>query len=341
MPFQKVEYEFPEDDSVDSTDIEVESSDAVEIDLSGKKTADDYADTSSKPEVETAEAEEDIEVEVVDDTPKADRNRKPSEPPADVTDEELENYSDKVRKRIQHFSKGYHDERRAKEAAERERTELEKLTQRLVDENKELKGTVNKNQELLLEQAKKNTEAELAAAKKAYAEAYEAGDTERVVDAQEALTNAKIRSDKLDNFEVEPLQEEETSVQVTPEPLDERAAKWVQDNPWFVQDIGMRQVALTVHDRLIKSGVSPQSDEYYETIDARMRKVFPEEFNDSVEEVFEEERPKRQSNVVAPATRSTGPRKVTLNATQMALTKRLGITPQEYAKQMAALERGN
>ena len=250
-------------------------------------------------------------------------------------------YSDKVRKRIQHFSKGYHDERRAKEAAERERVELERITQRLVDENKELKGTVNKNQEILLEQAKKNTEAEVAAAKKAYAEAYEAGDTERVVDAQEALTNARIRSDKLDNFEMEPLQEEETPVQVTPEPLDERAAKWVQDNPWFVEDIGMRQVALTVHDRLIKSGVSPKSDEYYETINARMRKVFPEEFEDSVEEVFEEEKPKRQSNVVAPATRSTGPKKVRLSPTQMALSKRLGITPQEYAKQMVALERGN
>jgi hypothetical protein len=340
MPFQKVEYEFPEDDSVGTTDIEVEDSDAVEIDLSGKKTADDYADTSNEPEVETAAAEEDIEIEVVDDTPKADRNRRPSEPPADVTDEELESYSDKVRKRIQHFSKGYHDERRAKEAAERERVELERITQRLVDENKELKGTVNKNQEILLEQAKKNTEAEVAAAKKAYAEAYEAGDTERVVDAQEALTNARIRSDKLDNFEMEPLQEEETPVQVTPEPLDERAAKWVQDNPWFVEDIGMRQVALTVHDRLIKSGVSPKSDEYYETINARMRKVFPEEFEDSVEEVFEE-KPKRQSNVVAPATRSTGPKKVTLSPTQMALSKRLGITPQEYAKQMVALERGN
>ena len=339
MPFQKVEYEFPEDGSVETTDIEVESSDAMEIDLSGKKTADDYADTSNKPEVEAAAAEEDIEIEVVDDTPKADRNRKPSEPPSDVTDEELEEYSKKVQNRLKHFSKSYHDERRAKEAAERERQELERLAQRLVDENKELKGTVNKNQEILLEQAKKNTEAELEAAKKAYAEAYEAGDADRVVDAQEALTTAKIRSDKLDNFEVEPLQEEETPVQVTPEPLDERAAEWVKDNPWFTQDVGMRQVALTVHDRLIKSGVSPKSDEYYETIDARMRKVFPEEFEDSVD--LEEGRPKRQSNVVAPDTRSTGPKKVTLNATQIALTKRLGITPQEYAKQMAALERGN
>jgi len=339
MPFQKVEYEFPEDGSVETTDIEVESSDAMEIDLSGKKTADDYADTSNKPEVEAAAVEEDIEIEVVDDTPKADRNRKPSEPPSDVTDEELEEYSKKVQNRLKHFSKSYHDERRAKEAAERERQELERLAQRLVDENKELKGTVNKNQEILLEQAKKNTEAELAAAKKAYAEAYEAGDADRVVDAQEALTTAKIRSDKLDNFEVEPLQEEETPVQVTPEPLDERAAEWVKENPWFTQDVGMRQVALTVHDRLIKSGVSPKSDEYYETIDARMRKVFPEEFEDSVD--LEEEKPKRQSNVVAPATRSTGPKKVTLNATQIALTKRLGITPQEYAKQMAALERGN
>ena len=83
-----------------------------------------------------------MEIEVVDDTPKADRNRKVSEPPADVTDEELGEYSDKVRTRIKHFSKGYHDERRAKEAAFREKQELEPLAQSLVDENKKLNNPV-------------------------------------------------------------------------------------------------------------------------------------------------------------------------------------------------------
>ena len=131
MAFQKVEYTFPDEQEEEvNTDIEIEDSDAIEVDISGKPP---------EPEVEAKEeVEEDLDIEVVDDTPKADRNRKPSEPPTDVTDEELEQYSEKVRKRIQHFNKGYHDERRAKESAQREREELERYAQTLVDENKEL-----------------------------------------------------------------------------------------------------------------------------------------------------------------------------------------------------------
>ena len=91
----------------------------------------------------------DVEIEVVDDTPEKDRNRKASDPPEEVTDDELQDYSEKVRKRIQHFNKGYHDERRAKEAALREKEELERLARKLVDENNSLKGTVNQNQEIL------------------------------------------------------------------------------------------------------------------------------------------------------------------------------------------------
>ena len=145
MPFQKVEYVFPDDEET-STDIEIEDSSAIEIDLSGKpQTA-----PEPEPTAEVEDDKDDYEVEVVDDTPKADRNRKPSEPPAEVTDEELEEYSDKVRNRIKHFSKGYHDERRAKETALRERQELERLAQQLVEENKNLKGTVSKNQEASL-----------------------------------------------------------------------------------------------------------------------------------------------------------------------------------------------
>ena len=212
MAFQKVEFSFPDSEQEEQTALEVESSSEVEIDLSGKKTADDYR--NSEPVVEVKEeAEPDIDIEVVDDTPKADRNRKPSEPPKDVTDEELADYSEKVQQRIKHFSKGYHDERRAKEQALREREELERLTQKLVDENKELKGNVTKNQEALLEQAKKAVAAELLQAKQIYKDAYESGEADKVIEAQETLTSAKIKSDKLNNFKVPALQKEETSVQ--------------------------------------------------------------------------------------------------------------------------------
>ena len=191
MPFQKVQYTFPDEEEKNEA-IEVENSSAIEVDVSGE----------TKEEVKPApekEKEKEIEIEVVNDTPKADRNRKASEPPEDVTDEELEDYSEKVRKRIQHFSKGYHDERRAKETAFREKQELETFAQSLVDENKKLKGNVSKNQTAMLEQAKKGAVVELESAKKEYKQAYEAGDSDLLLAAQESLTAAKIKTDKLNN----------------------------------------------------------------------------------------------------------------------------------------------
>ncbi len=337
MAFQKVEFEFPEDDD---NKLDVEGTSAVEIDVTGKKTKEDFVEVEEQPEPEVKakkapadEDDDDLELEIVDDTPKADRGRKASEPPADVTDEELEDYSDKVRKRIQHFSKGYHDERRAKEEAFRERQELERVAQQLMEENKKLKGNVNKNQAALLEQAKKNAEIESTAAKQAYKEAYESGDSDAVLEAQEKLTNAKIKSDRLANFKLPSLQEEETPVKVEAEQpapavqVDERAASWQKANSWFGADDEMTSLALGLHNKLVKQGVSPQSDEYYETIDSRMRQVFPDNFEDT--------EPKRKAQVVAPATRSTSPKKVTLTRTQVQIARKLGLTPEQYAKQVA------
>jgi len=333
MAFQKVEFEFPDDE--DDNKMAIEESSAVEIDISGKKTADDFrADAAPEPEGEVDTDDDDFEVEVVDDTPKADRGRKASEPPTDVTDEELEDYSDKVRKRIQHFSKGYHDERRAKEEALRERQELERVTQQLMEENKKLKGNVNKNQTALLEQAKKNAAIETEGAKRAYKEAYESGDSDAVLEAQEKLTNAKIKSDRLANFKLPALQETRTPVQTQVEQtapavqVDERAANWQKNNSWFGSDDEMTSLALGLHNKLVKQGISPQSDEYYETIDSRMRQVFPDNFEDA-------EPKRKKAQVVAPATRSTAPKKVTLTRTQVQIAKRLGLTPEQYAKQVA------
>jgi len=338
MPFQKVEYSFPDEEQ--DTSIEVEDSGEVEIDLSGNKTADEYADTPAEPEVEAKSEPDELDIEVVDDTPKADRNRKPSEPPADVTDDELEGYSEKVRNRIKHFSKGYHDERRAKEAALRERQELESLAQRLVEENKTLKGDVGTTREALLDQAKRVVDSELNGAKIAYKDAYESGDADRLLEAQEHLTTAKLKADKLDNFKLPSLQEEETGVQ-EPQPTpqrvrDPKAEAWVEENSsWFHVDDEMTAYAMGLHQKLVKSGVDPRTDEYYETIDARMRKVFPEEFDDVVEQPEPQESRKQSANVVAPATRSTAPNKVKLTKTQVALANRLGVPLEEYARQVA------
>mgnify|MGYP003629679832 FL=1 len=328
MPFEKVEFEFPESEEGETTEIEIESSSARTV-----GSSDDV-----EPEEETKrEVEAEVEVEVVDDTPKADQGRKASEPPENVTDEELEDYSDKVRKRIKHFSKGYHDERRAKEEALREREELERYTQQLLSENSNLKGAVNKNQSVLLDQAKRAMSSELESAKRKYKDAYEAGDSEAVIEAQEELTTAKIRADKLENIKVPSLQEKEASVeqsnteQTAPVPVDPKANEWAEANPWFGSDDEMTSYVLGLHNKLVKTGVDPQSDKYYETINARMQKMFPEELG-GTEEV---ETPKRKANVVAPATRSVSPKKVTLTKTQVNLAKRLGVPLENYAKQVA------
>ena len=330
MGFQKVEFEFP--DEKEEKDLEIEDSSAVEIDLSGKKEADDYKEP--EPEVEV-EAKEEVEIEVVDDTPKADRKRKASEPPEDVTDEELENYSEKVRKRIQHFSKGYHDERRAKEAAERERKELERYARQLAEDNKILQNKAAKSNKALLEKGKENAEREVKVAKFAYKKAYDAGDADKVLAAQEKLTDAKLKLSKLEEVDI-PLQEEETPVQSQQEAVqrDERADEWAKENTWFGADEEMTAYAMGVHKKIVREGVDPSSDEYYETINSRMRSTFSDYFGEE-EPQTEQETKKRKSNVVAPASRSTSPKKVKLTRSQVAVAKKLGVPLELYAKQVA------
>jgi uncharacterized protein (UPF0303 family) len=328
MGFQKVEFEFP--DEQEEKGLEIEDTSAVEIDLSGKKEADDYKEP--EPEVE---AKEEVEIEVVDDTPKKDRKRKASEAPEDVTEEELENYSEKVRKRIQHFSKGYHDERRAKETAERERQELERYAKQLADENKTLQETNQKSKKALVEQGKKTAEKDVNVAKYAYKKAYDAGDAEKVLAAQEKLTDAKMKLAKLEDVDTSlqeepiPVQSEETPVQV-----DQKADKWAKDNTWFGQDDEMTAYAMGVHSKIVKEGVDPASDEYYETINSRMRSTFSDYFGEDGQ-TEEQETKKRKSNVVAPASRSTSPKKVTLTRTQVAIAKKLGVPLELYAKKVA------
>lgn len=327
MPMQKVEFEFP--------DPEKAGDEKFEIVVEGRP--DQLKDDAPEPKVEVeAEPKDDIQIEVVDDTPPKDRGRKPSAPPEDLTDEELESYSEKVRKRIQHFSKGYHDQRRAAEQAAREKAELEAMASRLLDENKRLKGTVGENQKALLEAANKTAERELAEAKARFKQAYDAGEADAVVEAQEALTAAKIKMERAKNIAAAPLQTDSSPVEDTPTApvtVDTRAQDWQKANPWFGQDDEMTSFALGLHQKLVKQGVDPRSDDYYEKINSRMRQVFPDQFDDGEEE--EAPKPRRKANVVAPATRSTAPKKIVLTQTQVALAKRMGVPLEEYARQVA------
>jgi hypothetical protein len=274
------------------------------------------------------EIEGEAEIEVVDDTPEDDRGRAPmKEAPADVTDDELSQYSDGVKKRIQHFSKGYHEERRAKEAAVREREEAVRLAQNLVEENKKLKS---QGQQALLEQAKRVVESEVAVAKQKVKEALESGEPDHIVYWQEQLAVAKIKQERVSNFKPAVAEPQASVVQTESQapaapPVDRKAVEWQRQNTWFGADEEMTGFAIALHNKLVNSGVDPQSDEYYRRVNSRVREVFPSAFPSE----------KRQSNVVAAATRSTAPKKVVLTKSAVEIAKRLGVPLELYAKQVA------
>tara|TARA_R110000868_G_scaffold267628_2_gene526939 strand:+ start:1208 stop:2149 length:942 start_codon:yes stop_codon:yes gene_type:complete len=281
----------------------------------------------------------DPEIEVVDDTPPEDRNRKPMvEPPKEFNDDELTKYDESVQKRIKHFTKGYHEERRAKESAQREKEEAIRLAQAVLAENNQLKGSVNQNQTALLEQAKRVVGNEVDDAKRMYKDAYESGDSDKLLEAQEALTNAKIRADKVNNFKPTPLQVRETPVQIESQPtrsapVDEKLLAWQDNNQWFGNNKRMTAYALGVHEDLVGEGIPAGSEEYYRRIDADIRSRFSDQFG--ADESVDAKPQRTKSNNVAPATRSTAPKKIVLNQSQVNIAKRLGVPLELYARKVA------
>lgn len=289
---------------------------------------------------------DDIEVEIVDDTPEKDRGRKPLEKEvADPTDEEIESYSSNVQKRIKDLTHARHDERRIKEATLREKQELERLTQQLMEENKKLRQNVNTGTEQFAAQAKTLAETELEKARRDYKAAQESFDSDAILAAQEALLEAKIKMRDAEKFRPTPLQVDEVDVQTSHrEPPrvqpDEKTLRWQAKNQWFGSS-GFEEVtsyALGLHQKLVNSGADPRSDEYFEQIDARVKSKFPEVFGEPEDKPSYGESPKKPASVVAPATRSSGAKKVQLTTTQLALAKKFGLTPQQYALQVAKLE---
>jgi hypothetical protein len=312
--FEKTEFEFPD---------EVESK-------------------QSKMGSKLVAVEDPLEIEIVDDTPESDRNVKPlPEPPEEVTEEELSRYSDKrLKERLAHLGKGYHDERRAKEAAAKEKDEALRIARAVVEENKQLKGSLSTSQEALLTQAKKVVATDLEKAKIKYKQAYESGDADAFAEAAEALTASKLTAERVNNFRQPSLQEDKNSVQL--EQLaqttssDPKAEAWKQaNNSWFGKDREMTGYAFALHEKLVvEDGIDPTSDEYYKKLNGRIRQVFPEKFaSGESADAPNSQRPK--ANIVAPATRSTAPRKIVLNPTQVQLAKKLGVPLELYAKKVA------
>jgi hypothetical protein len=296
-----------------------------------------------------AAAEDDVEIEIVDDTPEKDRGRKPLDREvADPTDEEIESYSTNVKARIKELTHARHDERRAKEAVAREKAELERLAQHLIDENNRLKQSYNEGQQVLVNTARKEAETELEVARRKLKEAQEAFDTDAIIAAQEELAAAKWRTEEAKRFRPQALQPTEFNVQTQQQPQaqvqpDEKSLRWQAKNQWFGQP-GFEEYtsyALGLHQKLVNGGIDPRSDEYFDQIDGRMKSKFPEIFGEQGKTNAGESSTRKPASVVAPASRSTGAKKIQLTPTQAALVKKLNLDPKRYAAEILKLENQN
>lgn len=286
-----------------------------------------------------------VEVEIVDDTPEEDKGREPLKAEKDEQEDELENYSEKVQKRINQLNHRYHDERRAKEVLARQNEEAIRLARTVYEENERLKQTLSWGQQEYAREAEAKIEYAQKLAEDKYRKAYETGDTDGVLEAQRELNESAIQKAQLQNqiataVQQTSLQQQNNQVYSAPEqqyyeqpapppPRDSRAEEWASRNPWFGKDEEMTSFAYGLHQKLVNNGIDPTSDEYYQKIDSRIREVFPQNFQKS-----------RKSSTVAPASRSTGSKKVTLTASQVAIAKRLGVPLETYAK-YAAKEMNN
>ena len=294
------------------------------------------------------EKDDDFEIEVIDDTPAKDQGRKPLDREVvDPSDDELDEYSEKVKGRIKELTHARHDERRAKESVLREREELERLAKQLIDENNSLKRSVNNGQEAFAATAKQGADDSLKIAKRLYKEAYEAGDADALVAAQDLMTDAKLRYNAAQNFKPKPLQEAQYEVQhqqpVVSPTIDDKTLRWQAKNQWFgsAGNEEMTSFALGLHQKLVNNGVDPRSDEYFEKIDSRIKSTFHDFFGGNEDKPKSGDGSKKPSTVVASATRSTGAKKIQLTSTQVALAKKFGLTPQQYAIEMAKMEKSN
>jgi hypothetical protein len=293
-----------------------------------------------------------VEIEIEDDTPVEDRNKEPM--PKEIVQQldadELEEYDGKVKEKLKQMKKVYHDERREKERALRDQQEAIAFARRVAEENKRIKAMYSNGEKEYAETLKTSAEMALEMAKQDYKKAYEDGDTDKVIDAQQRMQEANLRVMQAKNFKPTPLQEENFEVQTEHEQVqsvpkpDNKALAWQERNSWFGQDEEMTASALGLHEKLKRQGVEIGSDEYYATLDKTMRKRFPENFEEAQEEEVvskaEQVRPKPRT-VVAPAVRSTASNKVKLSPRQVVLAKKLGLTPEAYALEMKKLETQN
>ena len=322
----------------------------IEVDLEVKEAPEKSTADVERVIPQKTKQEEMFEIEEVDDTPPEDRGKDPL--PEDMVEtlenDTLEDYSERVKQRMAQLKKVWHDERRAKEQATREREEAVSYAQKVNEQNKTLKSTLSNGEETYIKTLIDSSEKELSLAKRDYREAYDSGDTDKIVEAQALMNSAQYKLSQASNLRPQhntsqtvenSVQSSETTRPSVSRP-DAKAELWQSKNTWFGKDEEMTSLALGLHEKLVRNGIDPTSDMYYHRIDETMQKRFPENFEGNS---LEPEKPaqRKPSNIVAPATRSTAPKKVRLSKSQVALAKKLKLTPEHYARELLKLENAN
>lgn len=348
-----------------------------EIDIRPGKSEKDEVRGKKTVSSSTGDEGDEIEIEIVDDTPEGDRGRPRRNPnvpvrvPAENDDDEIGQYTERAQKRLKQMRFEYHEERRAKEAWQREHSAAVELAKKVYDENKKLRELVTKGHKTMLESTKAGAESEMSALQESLKAALESGETAKAAELQGKLARAAARAEAQDH--IQPIsfpkgeEEEEPQDQRRPARQEVRVSDsmqdWMAENPWFNQDKRMTAFAFGVHEDLIDKKVPLESPRYYQEINKAIREAFPNYFEEGEEDQEEspgrgnrrEDRttsrangntngrsaPARRTSAVAGVTRSPAGRpsgKVTLTASQVALAKRLGITEQQYAREMIRLE---
>lgn len=302
-------------------------------------------------ENKSSSSDDNFEFEIEDDTPAADRGRTPlpKEIVEELDNDELEEYSENVKIKLKQMKKVYHDERREKDAARREQQEAIEYAKRIMEENRHLKNRISEGERSFLNTYKGAAELELNAAEKAYKDAYDMGDSDAIISAQKQLNSAQFKLQRAQDY-VPSLQQDEDNVQVRPEAQvprpDQRAVAWQERNTWFGKDEEMTSLALGLHQKLVNQyGASyPTTDEYWAKVDETMRRRFSDYFEDEKQDETprtKTQRTEKPSTVVAPATRSTGSRKVVLKQSELNIAKRLGLSPEQYVREKMKMEAKN
>ena len=309
-----------------------------------------------KTEIPTSNQQDEVAIEVLEDTGQEEiiEEQPEEEVDEDTLDEEIKNYSKRAGKRIDQLIYEREEQKRQRQSIESQQQEAVTRLRTLMQENQRLQAIVDQGGEVLNQQATNNAQwAKLNAQAKLKA-AYDEGDADKMAQAQEELTRATLAeqsatsySQNLQSQLAQQIEQEQLTNPVQePQQLDPDMQAWSQRNPWFMSTVPehqeMTSYAMTIDRRLRNQGVLPENDSkaYYEEVDKAMRREYPSFFGVTTTEVVDAPtQEKRQpQNVVAPASRTSGSnknsRKVRLDQDQVKLARQLGITPEQYAKQL-------